>query len=161
MESLSVVLLTIVAYKFAIVNILPAVLCSTLFGRYMDSPVIFLFLFGVVIVSYRFALDWNDRYGQKLSWIPFDAFSSGLVGCVLYFTIYIIGSLSWFYLGKKNQSSELVLYKKMVEYKKKLTERAKEEDLNILMFKFEGFSEYLQQKRGRQPAVVHQLLILN
>ena len=118
-------ILTVVAFKFSIANTIPVLPYTTLMDKYIDYTIISLFLFGVVIACYGFYFQWYefpvDRGNRYFSWLNVGPFGSNLMGCMIYFGIYIIGSLSWFYHGSSNLKQDLKeQQKKMLDHKKEM-----------------------------------------
>ena len=145
--NLGTVILTVIAYKFAIASSLPVLTYSTLFDKYVDCTVISLFLFGILVAYHGF---YYQRYDLKL-----DSFWSNVIGCIAYVVLYIAGSLSWFSYGYYGQRGERKKYKAMLGYKREMTFRQAQEDspdLNILVFEYEDIPAYLPGSTSEQPA---------
>ena len=141
LANLGTVILTVIAYKFAVASSLPLLSYSTLFDKYMDLTLVFLFLFGTWIAYHGFYFQQHERSDEDMFW-------NNVGGCIAYLAIYIIGSLLWFLYGYENQRKEWVTYNdEMKRLKQEMIARQElpehKPDLNFLVFKYERYPSYL------------------
>ena len=118
LNSLSVAVLTVVAYKLSFVQTLPALAYTTVFDNFIDFTLVSLFVLGAFTAGVGFYVQYEDQDENSTS------FWFNVTGCILYFVSYINMSLVWFYEGCSIQQRKFSeRQKKMNQQKENMKKR--------------------------------------